>query len=45
MTRPDWLDPSRYPFSSHHYDTGQGRMHYVDEGEGPVVVLVHGTPT
>ena len=22
-----------------------GRMHYVDEGEGPVVVFVHGTPT
>ena len=24
---------------------GAGRMHYVDEGAGPAVVLVHGTPT
>jgi haloalkane dehalogenase len=26
-------------------DVDAGRMHYVDEGEGPVVVMVHGTPT
>jgi haloalkane dehalogenase len=24
---------------------GDGRLHYVDEGTGPLVVLVHGTPT
>lgn len=34
-----------YPFQSRYLDVGPGRMHYVDEGEGPVVVMVHGTPT
>jgi haloalkane dehalogenase len=45
MTAPDWLDRSAYPFPSSFFDTGVGRMHYVDVGEGPVIVLVHGTPT
>lgn len=45
MTAPDWLNRSAYPFPSSLFDTGAGRMHYVDVGEGPVVVLVHGTPT
>ena len=41
----DWLDRTAYPFTSHVFETAHGRMHYVDEGEGPPVVLVHGTPT
>jgi pimeloyl-ACP methyl ester carboxylesterase len=45
MPRRDWVDPALYPFRSHHLDIGAGRLHYVDEGEGPVLVLVHGTPT
>ncbi len=45
MTHPDWLDRSTYPFPASTFDTGHGRMHYVDVGEGPVVVLLHGTPT
>lgn len=45
MTAPDWLDRSAYPFPSSFFDVGAGRMHYVDVGKGPVVVLVHGTPT
>lgn len=45
MTPPDWLDRSAYPFPSRVYDTGAGRMHYVDVGDGPTVLLVHGTPT
>ncbi|MFO7768070.1 MAG: alpha/beta fold hydrolase [bacterium] len=44
-TRPDWLDPRAYPFEAHHLDLPGGRMHYVDEGEGPPVVMVHGNPT
>jgi haloalkane dehalogenase len=45
MTTSDWLDRSTYPFSGFTFDTGHGHMHYVDEGSGPAVVLVHGTPT
>ncbi len=45
MTRGDWVDRKLYPFQSRYLDVGTGRIHYVDEGNGPVVVLVHGTPT
>jgi haloalkane dehalogenase len=45
MTSPDWLDRSLYPFPSQFFDTGAGRIHYVDVGDGPTVLLVHGTPT
>lgn len=41
----DWIDASMYPFRPHYFPTPAGRMHYVDEGRGPVVLLVHGTPT
>ncbi len=34
-----------YPFNSHYLDIGGVRMHYVDEGGGPVVLLLHGNPT
>jgi haloalkane dehalogenase len=35
-----------YPFQSRWFDRGDGvRMHYVDEGAGDPVVLVHGNPT
>jgi len=42
---PPWLDRREYPFASHWLDTGAGRLHYVDEGRGPTVLMVHGTPT
>ena len=34
-----------YPFTAHYLELSYGRLHYLDEGEGPVVVLVHGNPT
>jgi len=35
-----------YPFEGRYFDRGAGvRMHYLDEGEGPPVVMVHGNPT
>jgi len=40
-----WLDTRAFNFTAHWLDTPGGRMHYIDEGEGPAVVLVHGTPT
>ncbi|HEU4630656.1 MAG TPA: alpha/beta fold hydrolase [Gemmatimonadaceae bacterium] len=42
---PPWLDRAAYPFRPRHVETGEGRLSYVDEGAGPPVVLVHGTPT
>ncbi|MFH0982847.1 MAG: alpha/beta fold hydrolase [Planctomycetota bacterium] len=34
-----------YPFRPHYLTVGGPRMHYVDEGQGPPVVLLHGNPT
>ncbi|HEX4914988.1 MAG TPA: alpha/beta fold hydrolase, partial [Vicinamibacterales bacterium] len=31
--------------TSHYVTLRHGRMHYVDEGIGPVILFVHGTPT
>lgn len=38
-------DSTLYPFASHYFETSHGKMHYLDEGNGPVIVLIHGTPT
>lgn len=45
VLRPAWIDTSEYPFDAHTWPTGDGRMHYVDEGSGSPVVLLHGNPT
>ncbi|MQQ10287.1 alpha/beta fold hydrolase [Epibacterium sp. SM1979] len=38
-------DQSLYPFTSRWVTLGDGtRMHYVDEGTGPVLLLLHGNP-
>lgn len=34
-----------YPFESRWFDLDGLKMHYVDEGSGPPVVMVHGNPT
>ena len=34
-----------FPFEPHFSDAPGFRMHYVDEGEGEPVVLLHGEPT
>jgi len=34
-----------YPFESHFLDVGGPRLHFVDEGEGEAVLMVHGNPT
>jgi len=39
-----WFDRDAYPFADRHLEVDGGRMHYLDEGQGPAVVLVHGTP-
>lgn len=34
-----------YPFRNRFVDTPHGRMHYVEEGSGPVLLCLHGNPT
>ncbi|OBH53509.1 haloalkane dehalogenase [Mycobacterium mantenii] len=38
-------DPELYPFQSRWCDGAQGRIHYIDEGDGPPILLCHGNPT
>ncbi|MBS4104358.1 alpha/beta fold hydrolase [Tsukamurella paurometabola] len=38
-------DRDLYPFESRWCETDAGRVHYVDEGQGPVLLFCHGTPT
>jgi len=38
-------DPGLYPFQSRWFDSSRGRLHYIDEGEGPPLLLCHGNPT
>jgi len=45
MSSPAWLDRSEYPFSPRSAALKDGRISYVDEGSGPPVLFVHGTPT
>ena len=40
-----WVDRTAYPFQSRYQSLAAGEMHYVDEGQGDVVLLIHGTPT
>jgi len=41
----DWVDRAAYPFAPHYLGLEMGRLHYVDEGRGAPVVMVHGNPT
>ena len=38
-------DPLLYPFQPQWFDSHAGRLHYIDEGEGPPVLFCHGNPT
>lgn len=40
-----WLDTTLYPFTHQYIQLEHGKMHYVDEGEGEVILFIHGTPT
>ena len=43
--RPGWVPDELFPFESRFADVAGARVHYVDEGEGPVLLLLHGNPT
>jgi pimeloyl-ACP methyl ester carboxylesterase len=44
ITATTWLDRTEYPFANRSYAHADGHMHYVDEGQGPALLFVHGTP-
>ena len=39
------IDPDLYPFRSRWLDASVGRVHYIDEGEGPPILFLHGNAT
>jgi haloalkane dehalogenase len=43
--RPAWLSRELYPFDGHVAEVAGARVHYVDEGSGPPLLLLHGNPT
>ncbi|HKQ48326.1 MAG TPA: fatty acid CoA ligase family protein [Phycisphaerae bacterium] len=45
MAAPDPSWKRLYPFASHYLQLGALRYHYLDEGTGEPVVMVHGNPT
>lgn len=44
-TRPEWVDEALFPYESRFVELEGNVVHYVDEGEGPVLLMLHGNPT
>jgi haloalkane dehalogenase len=42
---PPWVPRELYPFESRALQVGGAQVHYVDEGTGPPLLLLHGNPT
>src|SRR5437870_11992978 len=42
--RPAWLTSDLFPFTSRFVEVDGARVHYVDEGSGPVLLFLHGAP-
>ena len=45
VSNPDWLDRTLFPFTSRFVDIDGNTVHYIDEGSGPTLLLLHGNPT
>jgi haloalkane dehalogenase len=45
IERPFAVDPIEYPFADQWMPLGDGRVHYIDQGRGIPVVMVHGNAT
>jgi haloalkane dehalogenase len=43
--RPAWVPDGLYPFKSRYAEVAGSRVHYIDEGTGPPLLLLHGNPT
>ena len=43
--RPDWFDRDTFDVRSQWMEIDGSSVHYVDEGEGPTLLMLHGNPT
>jgi haloalkane dehalogenase len=43
--RPAWVPTHLYPFEDRYAEVAGCQVHYVDEGSGPPLLLLHGNPT
>lgn len=41
IQHPQWLDKQLYPFQSHFVEVESNHIHYIDEGSGPTLLLLH----
>ncbi len=44
-TRPSWVNSDLYPFESRFVELDGHSVHYIDEGSGPILLMLHGNPT
>jgi len=44
-TRPDWFDAELLPYESRWLDCAGHDVHYLDEGIGPTLLMLHDNPT
>jgi haloalkane dehalogenase len=44
-SRPAWVDDRLFPFDSRFVELDGHVVHYVDEGDGPTILMLHGNPT
>ena len=44
FARPLWVSDRLFPFQSRFTTVGDARIHYVDRGSGPTLLLLHGSP-
>jgi haloalkane dehalogenase len=42
--RPAWVDDELFPFESRFVDLDGNVVHYVDEGSGPILLMLHSNP-
>lgn len=42
--RPPWVDDELFPFESRFVELDGSVVHYVDEGTGPILLMLHGNP-
>jgi haloalkane dehalogenase len=43
-TRPAWVDDQLFPFESRFVELDGNVVHYIDEGTGPILLMLHGNP-